>query len=97
MGPDDWMLGDNWFSSDSTPLPSRGINLLDSRVSRPQSMKSLLEPRAQSVVRLNLVGKESISSNLWNVKDIQKGCSRRLNLIRDIRVPRYRGSSGLEE
>lgn len=81
MGPNNWMLGGNWLSSEGTTLSFRGIHLFNPRVDGFQAVESFLETGAQPVVRLNLVGKQCISSNIWDVKDIKEGGSGWLNLV----------------
>lgn len=93
----DWVLTNHRFSSSGTIFPSRSIDLLDTRVRCLEAVESFLESVAQSIVRLDLVGKECISTRLGHVQDVQERGSRGLFLIRHVAVPCHGTRSRLEE
>lgn len=91
------MLIDSGFTSLDTPLLHTSINLLDPRMRRLKSVQQLLKRRRQSIISLNSIRKEGITASIRVIKDIKKRRSRRLLLIRNIRMPRHRADTRLEE
>jgi hypothetical protein len=91
------MLINNWFTSLNTSLLHTSIDLLNPRMSRLESMQQLLKRRRQSVIRLDSIRKKGIATSVGVIKDIKKRRSRRLLLIRNIRMPRHRAHARLEE
>lgn len=91
------MLVNDRFTSLDTSLLHTSINLLNPRMRRLKPMQQLLKRRRQSIIRLNSIRKESITASVRVIKDIEKRRSRRLLLIRDIRMPRHRANTRLEE
>ena len=95
--PDDGVLIDYWLAPLDASPRGGGIDLLDARVRGLQAVQSLLEQRAEPVVRLDGVHKERISAGLGLIEDIQEGRSGRLLLVRHVRVPRDGACPLLEE
>jgi hypothetical protein len=84
MGSDERMLSCNRLSPQNTALAHRCFSLLNRRMCGLETMQSFLEPRAESVIRLNLRGKDSITPALRLVEDVQECGSWWLLLIGNI-------------
>lgn len=89
MGPDERMLILDRLSSDNTTSVPAKLRLLKSRMYSLQAMQSLLERFREAVVRLDLISKQGVTANFRRVENGQKGHSRWLGLVRDIRMPAY--------
>lgn len=89
MSPDDGVLVDDGLPPLNASAPHRSIRLLNSRVPGLKPMQSLLEQRAQAVVRLSRIGEEGISTSAGEIQDVQKGCPGWLGLVGNVRVPRH--------
>lgn len=62
MRPDNRMLGGNRITTGDTSPIQTGIDLLNSRMHRLQSMQSLPELGRQSLIRLYHVGEECVAA-----------------------------------
>jgi hypothetical protein len=62
-----------------------------------QSMEALLEFGRETVVSLNLVHEQSVTSSLWRIQDVEERGTRGLFFIRNIRMPRDRRGAVCEE
>ncbi len=94
---DDGMLSDNGLAPLESAAGHGGISLLDAGVGCLETVKTLLEERAKTVVSLDSIGEESVASSLRLVEDVEEGGSRRLLLVGHVRVPGDRAEPGLEE
>lgn len=92
-----WVVIDHRFPSLDTSTCSRSVNLLNARMRRLKTVQALLEQRAQSVISLRGIDKQCIATSIRSIENVQKRSSRRLLLVRDIRVPRYGACPGLKE
>lgn len=97
MCADNWVNRDDWLAADNTASGLGALNLLDTGVSSFQAMKSLLELWGESVVRLDLVDKDGVTTSSWLIKNVEEGSSWWLQFVGDIRVPCNRRSAGLEK
>ena len=52
-------------------------------------MQPLFQALRQTIVSFGLIGEQSVTANFWRVQEIQKGRSRRLLLVRNIRMPAH--------
>jgi hypothetical protein len=89
-------VNDGVTSLDAVASRSR-INLLDARVRRLETVQTLLEQRAQSLVRLNGIDEDGVTADLGLVQDVKERRPGRLPLVRDVRVPGHRAGPRLEE
>lgn len=71
----------NGLATLDAALLDRSSNLLNTRVDSLKAVKPLLEERAQSVVSLSGIAKQSITSCLRLVEDVEESCARGLLLV----------------
>lgn len=87
MSPDNRVLVRHGFSSNNSTTLLAELCLLETRVNSLKAMQSFLNCWGETVVRLNLVDKSGITTNLGGVKNIQERCARRLTLITNVGMP----------
>lgn len=75
----------------------RGIDLLDTGMRGLEAVQTLLEERAQALIRRDGVDKERVAASLGLVEDIEKGGAGGLLLVGNVRVPGDGACAGLEE
>lgn len=81
MGADNRVFVDDGLASlDAAPC-SGGVDLFNTRVSSLETMKSLLEKRTQSLVCSDGINKESVTTSIRSIQDVQEGSARGLLLI----------------
>lgn len=73
------------------------VDLLNARVRRLEAVEALLEERAQTLVSLDSVDKQSVATRVGAVKQVQESGARGLLLVRNIRVPGRGACAHLEE
>jgi hypothetical protein len=91
------MLVDDGLTALDAALLDAGVDLLNTRVRSLEAVEQLLESRGQTLVRLDGVGKESVTTGIGGVEDVQEGRSWGLLLVGNIRVPRHGAHASLEE
>ena len=98
MSADDGMLIDNRLAALDAAARRGSVDLLDTRVSRLQTMQALAEEGAEAVVRLGGVDKKGVTAGRRVVEDVQESRSGRLLLVGNVRVPGHgAGAVGEEE
>lgn len=81
MSSDKGVSVNNRVASLDAVASRSGIDLLNTRVSSLEAVQTLLEQRAQSLVRLNGIGEDGVASGLGLVQDVQESGSGRLRLV----------------
>lgn len=97
MGSHNRMLMLYRLSSLDTTLSSSSIDLLNTRMHDLEAVQSSLKLGTQTLVGLDTISEDSITTDLGHIQDIEESGSRRLSLIGDITVPSNRASSRLKE
>lgn len=75
------MRVDNRVSSLDAVASRSGVDLLDTRVCGLETVQTLLEERAESLVSLNGVNEDGVASSLGLIQDVQESSSGRLLLV----------------
>ena len=86
---DDRVLIDNGLTTHDATTSTRGIGLLNSRVTSLQAVQTLTEGWAKPLVGLDSVDEESVSASLGLLQHVQESRAGRLALVRDVTVPSY--------
>lgn len=97
MSPDNGVLVDDRVAPLDAAAGSSGVDLLDARVRGLETMETLLEERAQTLVGRDGVDEERVTARVRPVEDVEERGAGGLPLVRDVRVPGDGAGPRLEE
>lgn len=87
VGADNGVLVHDGVAAVDASTGHGGGNLLDTRVSRFQTVEALLEEWGKAVVGLDCVDEEGVTAGLGLVENVKECGSGWLLLVRDVRMP----------